>query len=326
MRADERRIYYYDLSIGKRGKSSHLPTLRELVDVWIERVQAKDAYHVLQEEKIIFQINDARLNNEQDKVTLLISVIDKLMPDAAYAHMGTRETTVMRKTAEQGGNLSAHLVIDLNAYKAHTHLCLIEGVRKLNATSIYRLLNRLIKDACEDDDMRFSYPDPGGAKTRLKEPKRHPYQPLVRLNGHPSATLIQDLESGRIRNIKLTKSQENTAFSDSDFLTEKGYELTLGIKADAEREGLFGRIMEALTQHKDTYTEGRIVFVDDEKNSHSVDFDLETGRPFAEEFIKHTTLRKIDPPLADASPTIVGHMENRMLALLTGNAAADAGE
>ncbi len=316
MRADERRIYYYDLMIGKREKISHVPTIRELFDVWQERTQAKNAYHVLQDEKVIFQINDARLNNTQDKATLLVSIIDKLMPDAAYADMQTRVTTVMKKTAQQGGNLSAHLVIDMQPYKANTHLCLLEGVRRLNATSVYRLLNRLIRDAREVDDMRFSYPDPGGAKTRDGQPKRHSYLPLVRLNGHPSPTLIRDLESGYIRNIKLTKTKEATAFSDSEFLTEESYELTLGIRPDADRNGIFGRIIGAINKHKDTYATGRIAFVDQNKNSHNLEFDVETGEPASEDFIKYITLRKIDPPLADASPTIVGHMETQMLGLL----------
>ncbi|MCJ2094921.1 hypothetical protein MKK67_20805 [Methylobacterium sp. J-072] len=277
---------------------------------------SKNAFHVLQDEKVIYQINDARLNNTQDKITLQISVIDKLMPDAAYADMQTRVTTVMKKTAQQGGNLSAHLVINIDPYKANTHLCLLEGVRRLNATSIYRLLNRLIRDAHQTDNMRFSYPDPGGAKTRDGAPKRHSYLPLVRLNGHPSPTLIRDLENGDIRNIKLTKTKEATAFSDSEFLTEESYELTLGIKPEVDRKGLFAKILGAVTKHKDDYKTGRIAFTDQNRNNHNLEFDVETGEPASEDFIKYTTLRKINPPLADASPTIVGHMEAEMLALL----------
>lgn len=322
MRADERRIYYYDLVIGRMGKSSHLPEIRELFDVWQSRTLAKNAYNTIKDGSIIYQVNDIRLNNSQDKATILISIIDKAMPNAAYADLDTRVTTVINKTARQGGNLSAHLVIDLNAYKTNTHLCLLEGMRRLNATSIYRLLNRLLRDAHEADPHRFTYPDPGGAKTRQGQPKRHSYLPLVRLYGHPSPTLIRDLENGFIRNVKLIKSKEAKAFSDSDFLTEQSYELTLGVRQDADRKGIYQRMMGVIKGHKDVYTTGRIYFVDQNRNSHNVEFNVETGDPISEDFVKYVMFRNIDPPLDDASPTIVGHVEAKMLSLLAAGPGA----
>ncbi len=66
----------------------------------------------------------------------------------------------------------------------------------MSASNIYRLLNRILRDMYGVDKQRFTYPDLVGAKKDGK-PKRHPYLPLVRLDGHPSPSLIADLENGR---------------------------------------------------------------------------------------------------------------------------------
>ncbi len=96
------RTYYYDLVIGHLGKSSHVPTLRELFDVWEERWKSNTAFHKLENGDVIYQINDIRLDNAQSKATILISIIDRFLPDAAYGNLDTRETTVFKKGSVMG--------------------------------------------------------------------------------------------------------------------------------------------------------------------------------------------------------------------------------
>ena len=90
MRSDERRVYFFDLTLKKLGKSSHTPALSEVLAVWKEAFDAKAAFHSRQSGDVLYLIGDMSLDEAGQTATLLISVIDRAMADAAYGHLDTR--------------------------------------------------------------------------------------------------------------------------------------------------------------------------------------------------------------------------------------------
>lgn len=316
MRSDERRIYFFDLTLKKLGKSSHAPTLTEVLDVWKECFDGENAFHARQSGDVLYFISDMRLDEVEQTATLLISVIDKAMADAAYGHLDTRETRIIRKEEREGGHLSAHLVISLNPLKANTHLCLLEGMRRLNASSVQFLLNSLLRKDHKAEPDRFTYPDPSGAKTKAGAIRRIPYLPLIDLGGHPSEMLIDEIERGVIRHLSFIQTKEQQPFSDDPYLDEAEFQLKVTVKQNIPQQKRWERIAKAITSRKTEFSHGRISFVDSNHSVRNVEFDTENATIDNTQYVKFRTINKISPPLAEGAARIVDHFEGRMVALL----------
>jgi hypothetical protein len=142
------------------------------------------------------------------------------------------------------------------------------------------------------------------------------YLPLIRLGGHPSQGLIEDIEKGRIRHVNLIEGREQTPFGEDPYLVEDTFQLTIGVKPDIPEEGRWERIKSAIAGRAGDYSQGRISFVDPHDNPKNIEFDLETMNLDNTQYVKYTMLTEIDPPLAYASEKIVPHMEDQMLNML----------
>lgn len=323
MRSDERRVYFFDLTLKKLGKSSHAPTLAEVLELWKENFDSRAAFHSRQSGDVLYLIGDMRIDEASQTATLLISVIDKAMADAAYGHLDTRETRIIKKGEREGGHLSAHLVISLKPQKANTHLCLLEGMRHLNASNIQFLLNSLLRKEHKANPDRYTYPDPGGAKTKAGTMRRIPYLPLIDLGGHPSEMLIEEIEKGVIRHISFIQTREQQPFSDDPYLDESEFQLRVTVKQTIPQERRWERISRAITSKKSEFSHGRISFVDSNLSVRNVEFDTENATIDNTQYVKFRIISKIDPPMAEASSTIVNHLESRMVALLNEDQESD---
>ncbi|MDP4006470.1 hypothetical protein [Methylobacterium sp. NEAU K] len=318
MHATERRVLFFDLVIKKLGKSTHVPPLADLLSVWQEHKDADKAFHYRQRGDVLYQINDMHIDEDSASATMLISVIDRRMADVAYGDLDTRKTKILKKADREGNNHSAHMVMSLKPHKADTYLCMLESVSRVGAAHIQYLLNHLMRNEYKVKESRFSFPHPGGVRERNGQPKRINFLPLIRLGGHPSPSLIKDIENGRIRHVSLIEGREKTPFGDDPYLVEETYQLTLGVKQDIPAEGRWERLKGVFASHRGDYTEGRISFVDPHNSPKTVEFDLDNMNLDAVQYIKYTILSDINPPLAYASERIVPHMEERMLSILIG--------
>lgn len=316
MRADERRIYFFDLTLKKLGKSSHAPPLLDVLEVWKEHFGSKTAFHSRQSGDVLYLIGDMKIDLEAQTATMLISVIDRAMADAAYGHLDTRETRIIKKGDREGGHLSAHLVISLTALKANTHLCLLEGMRHLSASSIQFLLNAILRKDHKVKPDRFTYPDPSGAKTKAGLVRRLPYLPLVDLGGHPSEMLIEEIENGIIRHLNFIQTREQQPFSDDPYLEEAEFQLKVTVKQSIPHEKRWERIVKAIKSKKAEFSHGRISFIDSNQATRNVEFDTENATIDNTQFVKFRVITKIDPPLAEGIAKIAEHLESRMVSLL----------
>lgn len=313
MLRDQRRIYFFDLSAYSRTRTPQTPNFDEMFAVWQSRWQRGEAQYLRAKGTRVFGIKDMAFDD--DYVIILISIIDKNMPDAAYGDLDTGETTVFAKEERQGNSLTAHLLISRRPRLPNKFMCLLEGVPKITAANVSGLLSKLLHDGYTDDKQTFTYPDPGGAKEGARV-RRISYLPHVRLLGHISQRLISDLEKGRIRHINLTRSYEMRPFNEDPYMREETASLKLAVSSDIPKEGRWDRLKNTLLVGRGEYVAASISFVAPDGRVKDVEYDMENDAFEDESYIRSELLNDIEPHLADASSRVVPHLADRMRAIL----------
>lgn len=317
MRATERRIYHFDMEVKRRGHTTHLPPLNDLLAVWKERSDASTAFQVRSSGDLRFNIEQVDFYDD-NIACLLVSVSDRNSPDAVYQDFTTQETTVYPKEATQGGMVSSHIVVSTLPSKVDTYFCAIEQASKLNSTNIELLLNRILHDEYDANESRFSYANVAGRKDRAGNIQRHNFLPRVELKGHLSNELIESLENGRLSSIVLVNDEEKADFGDNPFLVESERHLIIKAKADLPRGGRLNSIVDAVRRRSEGYEKARIRFTAPDGRPQSIEFNASDGSIIDSRFVKNELLGGIAPPLADASSTIVIRLLRPMMTIVRG--------
>lgn len=307
MKRTERTLYFYDLHIGSRAVHARPPLISELVDAWRAMFQDQDAVILRDRGAIVFRVGDLRIDEETQMLSILIRKSDQNAPDAAYSDVDTGKIRFVRKNENEGGDTAAHFVVSLlpEADKPDTHMSMLEGVAGITHRHVQPLLNAVIRVACNHDPERFTYPDASGARHRDGSEKRHKFQPKIELRGHISENLTRDIERGKVQGLELTRSGAAAVFGGDQFLSEKEKALKVSVDENIPAQNRLQRLVQAMCSRSDDYSTGRIKFTDENDKSHKVDYDLQSGTPEQQLYIKSCKLEGIDPPLAQSSERVV---------------------
>ena len=318
MRATERRVFYYDLLVGKRADHAHFPTMRELTTVWQRCLANNQCTYVRDSGNLVYRVRDIRINSADQLVVILIDRADKFAPDAAYSDTVTGELTVFEKSADQAGSSAAHIVISLSqeSSRPNVYLTLLENAQGLSHRLVQPVLNSLLREACKFDRTTFQYEDPAGARTRDGNPKRHTFTPRVELRGHPSTDLNADIERGEIQHLELVKDEAQSQLAGDPYLVESKMSLKVGVDKSIPSDGRVRRLIKAMQSKKTDFSKGRVSFRDPIGQTRTVDFDLDTGAPEQQRYIKSSVVDDIDPPLAQSTDLILPRLCDPMIDLL----------
>lgn len=316
MRSTERRIYYFDIEVKRRGNETHLPPLASLLDVWKERSDDGSAFQERSSGDLVYNIDAAEHYDDDEMAHLLLSVTDRNSPEAVYADLKTGEAVVHRKKETQGGMHSAHLLISRVPCRADTYHCVIEGAVKLSSTNIELLLNRILHDEYTANKTRFTYADPMGRKTRKGDVRRTPFLPRVELKGHPSPELLADLAGGKVKDLHLVSTVEKEDFADNPFLVETRHQLTIDVKPGLPREDRWGLLTRAAQIQAGSYAKARVRFTDVNNNPKHIDFNTSDGAVIDGRYVRHELIAGIVPPLADGTEEIVSRVVRPMMRMI----------
>jgi hypothetical protein len=307
-------VYYYDLIVGSRAGHARPPTLDEIVRTWEDYYTASEASLSHEGGSVVYRIGDLQVDRQEQVVRLLIRKSDINAPDAAFSKLDTGEVRFARKGNDEGGDIAAHLLISLSPeqHTPHTHLCMLEGMAGISHRHVQPLLNTLIRHACHQDKYRFSYPDPAGARHRDGSEKRHPFQPKLELRGHTSDDLARDIERGQVNNLELVEAGAQGQFGGDQYLAEDSYSLSVKVDKNIPRQNRLDRILNAMRSRSATYGTGRIKFKDENDKTHTVSYNLQTGTPEQQMYVKSFVVRNINPPMALSSENIVSHFTDEI--------------
>ena len=314
MKRTKRTVYYYDVVVGCRATHAQPPDLAELAELWRDFYQSQEAVLLREHGNIIYRVGDVEIDNNERVARLLIRKSDINAPDAAYSNVETGEIRFAPKRENEGGDTAAHLLISLTQEQGspHVYLCMLEAMTGISHRHVQPLLNTLIRYACGQDSQRFTYPDPAGGRHRDGREKRHSFKPKIELRGHTSDDLARDIERGRVNNLELVADRAQAQFGGDQYLREDTYSLSVKVDRNLPTQNRLGRLIQAMCSRREHFGTGRIRFRDENEKMHTVAYDLQTGAPEQQMYIKSFVIDNINPPMALSSDSIVRHFSDEV--------------
>ena len=320
LKKTERTIYYYDLVVKTRATHAKIPTIGKIAEVWKAAVDAGTLINKREQGNVIYRVGDIEIDTIKGTLCALIRRSDITASDAAYSHMENGTLRHIPKGDDEGGDTAAHLVISLlpESDKTNTYLCLLEGIPAISHRHIQPLLNIAISKACNENPNQFQYDDPVGARNRDGSPKKHPFTPRIELRGHLSDDAIKDLESGSVNYIELIEATTKSELGGDPYLHEDKHSLKIKVDKAIPSHGRAKRLLNAMLTKKTDFQKGRIVFKDEQNTTRTIEYDLNTGAPEQQNYIKCHVIDNITPPMAQSCgrlvSTFVSEIERKIIA------------
>lgn len=314
LKAHEREVLHADIIVRRRAEQAPFPMLSALSDLWLRAMTLKLPPKRFEKGTITAIIADCTHDLVDDTMTLLISVADPNASDSTYADHSTRSSRTIAKTATEGNEYSAHVVISLRerAGSPQTYACLIERVPTLSVGRIQSVLNDIVSRYCKADETLFTYKGPGGQK----KPKA--YIPSVLIELVPSADFENDIETGVLSYLKLSRPAVASAgTSMGPFLKLQDYSLNVKVSPQLPAGQKWKTIKRAIIGKSGDFSKARLYLRPiDAASSTSVEFDAATGALLGEAYARKSRIGPLSPLLRNGAETIVAHLETEMLKLL----------
>jgi hypothetical protein len=225
----------------------------------------------------------------------------------------------VRKREGEGRGFGAHLLISLKEEpgRPHSYLALLEKNQGLHRSHVLRLLQAVLRGQYKDGEEPFSCPDVSGARDREGRPKTITFRPMLEFTGHPSETLLAELEAGILKGISIVHSHEKQTLSGRPWLEPS--EDILRFKATSTKpiKNLWKELKSFFSDNADSgYERARVKFQKADKTSENVEFDTATGNIIDDRYVKTRLITDINPLMDDCTDVIVEHFAARMEAEL----------
>lgn len=316
MRRHERQVFNYDFRVQRRARLAPYPSLDDVVAAWSALFAVGDTDHQRERGDIVYRIGDIDVDQVNRVVKILIRRGDIHASNPFFHDRATGNSRSVPRGATEDGERAAHLVISLNheANQPTVYLGHLEGVPGISHRQVQAHLNALVKRAINNGLVAFSYADPGGARTRAGEPKMHNYVPSVEMEGHPAASVVNDLEQGHFHSMVLIDRRPRNQLGGNQYLVERERTLIVGASPNMPSQGRLGAILAAAQTQQGNFQTARLRFRDPAGNQRQMDYDIATGTPEQQNYVQSYHVRNINPPMDDSSLTLVPFLTQHMVA------------
>ena len=290
--------------------------MEDFVVGWAALFEQGDTAHHRERGDIVFRVGDMEVDQQNRVVKLLIRRGDIHASNPFFHDRVTGNTRPITRAATEDAERAAHLVVSLDQEtdQPNVYLAQLEGVPGVGHRQVQAHLNALAKRALAQGLIEFSYPDPGGARTRAGQPKMLGYVPSLELEGHPAASLIDDLEQGRFQGMTLIDRRPRNQLGGNQYLVERERYLTVGASANMPRQGRIGAIIAAAQTQRGEFQTARLRFKTPDGQDRTVDYDIASGTPEEQAYVQSYHVTNIDPPMDDSSLRLVPFLTGRMTA------------
>jgi len=143
---------------------------------------------------------------------------DVSAPDVRFSDELTGQSRMGGKAQTESRDFGAHLVISKTANLPGRYLALLEKNTGLSRGLVSRLLRASLKNLYNNNNNTFLQPHPNGARDMNGNPKTIQYRPMVSFYGYPSNTFINQLNGGRLLEVTLIHSEQQTPMSGAPWL------------------------------------------------------------------------------------------------------------
>lgn len=311
MKSDERSFFFFDCEIASQTIDAKLPEMRELVAVWQKYFALGQVTQEIRKGSAQLILGDIQVDKNNNTVNMIVRLSDLKAPDAVYSNTTTGTFIQHRKKLKDGNDLGAHILISMlpEVDKVNTYSAIVEQIQGLNYREIRRVLNYILHLQYTDDPSVFEIDDPRGRRTRDGKLRRVSHLPRIELLGHPSESLVSDLERGTLSGVVLIKTEPLTPLGRAPFLRKQETQLKLTVDHDSKPVEVWKSLKSAITGQAKDYPNAKISFkLPETKRSVTVKIDSETGTPTDDLYIRSVMLKGIAPRLASSSNTVVLHL------------------
>lgn len=321
LKRTERQIFCYDLLIGARAQHATPPPLQALYDAWKEMFDAGTCSHEREKGAVIYRIGDMDIDTGNNIARILLRRCDTNAANAVYSNRHTGAPRIVPQKPDEGGDKAAHLVISLSheANKPSSYLCHLEGVPGLSHRLVQATLNAVLKKAIHAKKDRFVYPDPNGARLRNGDPKTTAFTPTLELVGHPSTSLIQHLESGKLNDIRLIDQRPHSRLGGNQYLVESERQIKVKVDPNIPSQNRVQNLISAIQSKQTEYQTAKVRFTDPDGIPRTIDYDIATGTPEQQTYIQSYRVTAINPPMDESSEKIVSFIADAMKVRVIGD-------
>lgn len=315
---DTRYVFFNRLILGVNKADAVPVPIDDLLSGLIARYNSDESIKEIDAKTATVRIKRLLYNSGNRTLTLLFQLADAKVADPSFAHLKTGKARRVRKHPNEGGAVTAHVVIDLNPDvegKAkgsnYQYPMLIEEVPRLTRLHIMSLLQQELKQASKAADLTYE-PQPG---------KKHSVRAKTDIEGQ-MADLGEELFNGQVRGVELyTYEQVGDGLDDEYALKEKRRSLTLRpaepatgskIKAFVDFAKGIGR------REKLGHMRLRYERADGKERTAAMDVGMAAHQEdrLANALTKCEYLNGFDPPLEQCEDEIRTDLANRMLKVL----------
>lgn len=167
----ERQIVFFDLSLGT-NPPGRLPPMEDLAQFMVERVQGGFCTRVIESERYLIGISQARIvqRSGRSALALLFVFADPDAADPSNMHLNTRQVRHFLKLEGEGRAVSAHALIDLTPRHANGRIfrVLLENADRLGKTRVKAHLQAQFRAIFPDKEIMIETVDGEDAPARPK--------------------------------------------------------------------------------------------------------------------------------------------------------------
>lgn len=324
MKADERRIKFYDLdikaSIVYRKNSVFVQPLK-LISILI-------AAQKLMSQNVVIEISDKKeteflhlvqikIAPDRKKAIILINRSDTKAADLAISNRGRSGWRVATKAGGEGNTYSCHIAFNLDA-KQGLYQMVMEDVPGVGLVRVQRLLTRICRLARASKSLSFYHKSPGGELDKNGAAKLLGAHYKFDILAHPSLDFIRELQKGKLDGIELVNIKPEARVWDEYRSTKfKGSFIKLSPVAEPESDWWSVVKSVVATAKSENMTEVKVRFTDTHKATHTVRLDPDDSSLINEEhFVKKVFINNFSSRLDTGFKQIHPEIEQKMLYLI----------
>ncbi|MBW9059176.1 hypothetical protein [Agrobacterium pusense] len=316
MKNDRRAFYIYDLELAARKDGAKVLAFDEAFAVWEKMWRAGRTYG-LNKGTATLLIGDIVRNDAEQYAVFLLRLSDTSAPNSVYSDPANGGYVEHEKEGTIGADFACHVLISTEMEKAqpNVYTCAIERVPGISAGLVQRTLSKFLNFEYNENAAFYVYPSPGGGLTKDNQPRTERCCPHVELRGRPSASMIKDINDGRLTGISLIRSEAVTPIAGAPFLRKSETELKLDIDYGNLPAQLWNSIEQAIKANAGDYGVAKVSYKRPGASRFvTVELNSNTGHPLSDLYVESFEVGPMFPPLAHSSKSVVARLSDPAVA------------
>lgn len=258
----ERWIHFYTASLLSLPFGAPDFKMKDVVKKLEDRFKRGLCYKLVEKDSACIRITALQFNASETSVALLFQYSDSKASDPSFGDLTSGKLRQEPKLAGEGIAVSAHVLLRLVPLpnKPLEFLLRLEDVPGLGKSRILPFLNGMIKEIMAKD-----FVDAADGKQKL-------CHPVLVMEHHASQTLKDDLESGELRFIELSKNKTVAGMDEDHFLVRGTASIKVKVAANLNGDDAVGVVNRLKAKYgKQGYDHVKVLFKHKEGKQRTVD-------------------------------------------------------